>query len=483
VVRRALQTTSGRLVLLLTTVALVLLGSSALAHFAFGEYDGYGGSLWSATLHVLDPSSLHEDEGAAQRTIGVFQVVTGLVLIVGLLFTFLAEVLGKSLAQLGQSDAPYHGADHLVLVGGADMIGVAAMAVADAARRDPNVRRLVVLAAESARDSHAQIRASLRESAGHLRYSLLFGDTAGESGFELACADRARAILLMPASSGPVVAEAADVEVTQSGLALLDYLRERGGSPAVRLLFRRGRNVDASWELFPDDWDAIVSDRTVSGLLRLALTHPDSLGALPTIDERASAAWAEKVAAARARATTEQRPMRLAMVGCGVNAGALMEDLGELGPTRFEVTVIAAGTAFRTYLGAEEKAGLPIRFIEAAQTDPEALREALAQVDPDLVVVTPSPSTWDARTSDANATLATLHVLRIVGRAMPVLAELNLPESASRLPADPRLFSISSLRAVAVAVALSIFDAPAAEKLERQLEADAQAQGAAHPTG
>ena len=49
----------------------------------------------------------------------------------------------------------------------------------------------------------------------------------------------------------------------------------------VRLLFRRGRNVDASWELFPPEWDAVVGDRTISALLRLAITRPPALEKLP----------------------------------------------------------------------------------------------------------------------------------------------------------------------------------------------------------
>ena len=61
-----------------------------------------------------------------------------------------------------------------------------------------------MLAPESARDSRAQILDDLEEAGGDLKISLLFGDTAGDSGFELAGAERARAILLMPSSSGPV---------------------------------------------------------------------------------------------------------------------------------------------------------------------------------------------------------------------------------------------------------------------------------------
>ncbi len=149
------------------------------------------------------------------------------------------------------------------------------------AQLETELARLVVLAPESARESRAQILDELDEAGGDLKVDLVFGDTAGDSGFELAGAERARAILLMPSTSGPVAAESADVEVTQSGLALLDYLKERDAAPLVRLLFRRGRNVDASWELFPPEWDAVVGDRTVSAVLRLAITRPPALESLP----------------------------------------------------------------------------------------------------------------------------------------------------------------------------------------------------------
>ncbi|HEU4943902.1 MAG TPA: hypothetical protein VFT10_01940 [Solirubrobacterales bacterium] len=58
------------------------------------------------SAHVLDPSSLQDDDGAAERSIGIVQVVTGLVLLVGLLFTFVAESFASSLERLGQSDRP-----------------------------------------------------------------------------------------------------------------------------------------------------------------------------------------------------------------------------------------------------------------------------------------------------------------------------------------------------------------------------------------
>ena len=471
--RRATETTPGRVALLLCAVALVVLGSAALVHFAFGEYEDYGAALWSAVLHVLDPSSLHDDSSDAERAIGAFQVVAGLVLLVGLLFTFVAESFASSLERIGQSERPVGGRDHLLVVGGVDLIGVATSAAAEA-QLETELERLVVLAPESARDSRAQILADLEEAGGRLKIEVVFGDTAGDSGFELAGAERARAILLMPSTSGPVPAEAADVEVTQSGLALLDYLREHDADPPVRLLFRRGRNVDASWELFPPDWDAVVGDRTVSAVLRLAITRPPALAQLPgwVAEHGAIEPFAKLVDAAWS--ARDGGPLRLTIVGCGINAPALMEDLAEVGSEYFAVTMIAPRAAFDRYLGSAEPSGVNIHFVEAQPADPAHLPRSLIESRPHLVLVTPSPSSWDQRTSDASATLSVFHVLRTAGgRDVPVLAELFLSESAKRLPNDPRLLAISGVRSVATAVALSLFDPERAAELERQLAAGA----------
>jgi hypothetical protein len=473
--RRATETTMGRLVLLLSAVALILLGSAALAHFAFDDYPDYGDALWSATLHLLDPSSLHDDTGPAQRAIGVFQVITGLVLLVGLLFTFVSEVVGSSLERLGQAERPVRCRNHLLVIGGIDLASVAASAASEA-QLETELKRLVVLAPESARDSRAQILDDLEEASGDLEIDLVFGDTAGDSGFELAAAERARAILLMPATSGPVAAEAADVEVTQSGLALLDYLKERDAAPLVRLLFRRGRNVDASWELFPPDWDAVVGDRAISALLRLAITRPPALEQLPgwVAEHGSPEPFTRLVDAAWKAAMRAGSPLRLTIVGCGINAPALMEDLAEVGASSFAVTMIAPRAAFDRYLGTAEPSGVRIHYIEAVPTDTDHLPRSLIESRPHMVIVTPSPTDWNQRASDASATLSILRVLSTAGgRELPVLAELFLSETAKRLPNDPRLLAVSTLRSVATAVALSLFDPERAAELERQLAAGA----------
>jgi hypothetical protein len=74
--------------------------------------------------------------------------------------------------------------------------------------------------------------------------------------------------VLLPTTSGSVGAEASDVEVMQSGLALNEYLEQRGATPQVRLLFRRGRHVDAIWDLFHGGtrWSEIGSSRPSSVL-------------------------------------------------------------------------------------------------------------------------------------------------------------------------------------------------------------------------
>ena len=51
-------------------VAAVIVWPRRPLHYGFDEFGNFGGSLWSATKHVLDPSSLQDDEGAPQRAIG-----------------------------------------------------------------------------------------------------------------------------------------------------------------------------------------------------------------------------------------------------------------------------------------------------------------------------------------------------------------------------------------------------------------------------
>jgi hypothetical protein len=478
VLSRATQTTFGRLVLLVTTVAIVVLGSAAIAHLAFGLFDSFGAALWSAVLHLLDPSSLHDDNGAAARTVGAIQVVTGLVLLVGVLFTLVAESVGSTIERLGRHDPPVRAHDHVLIIGGGDFLAPAAEALALATEVGGRRERVVFLAPEAARPSRRRLLAELRKRAGRMRVDLAIGEAGEESGFELGAAAEAAAILVLPTGSGPVIAEAADVEVMQTGLALSEYLEPRGANPDVRLLFRRGRNVDAVWGMMPSDWDAVVSDRIVSSVLRHAITGFGGMSDIEAlIDPYETGADLRGPHRAWERAAAEGRPLRLTLVGCGINTPALLEDLAEAGAERFEVTMLTARGPYDTYLGRPDRAGLEVRYEETSPADPERLRRALERASPEVVVVCPSPTSWNLRDSDAEATLALLHVLRIIDPQTPVLAELFLPGSVERLPAEPRLLPVSGLQAVSATLALTVFNPERARELEAALAAEEKRQG------
>jgi hypothetical protein len=473
VLSRATQTTFGRLVLLLSAVGVVVLATAALAHLVFGLFDNFGAALWSAGLHLLDPSSLHDDSGAEERAVGLVQVVTGLVLLVGVLFTLVAESVGSSLERLGRHDPPVNARGHVLIVGGGDFLASAAEALAMATEVGERRERVVFLAPEDARASRRRLLVELRKRAGRMKVDLVIGETGEESGFELGAAAEAKTILVLPTGSGPVIAEAADVEVMQTGLALREYLEQRGAEPDVRLLFRRGRNVDAVWDMMPSEWDAVVGDRIVSSVLRHAITGFGEMSDLEAlVDPYETGADAQAPHRAWERAGAEGRPLRLTLVGCGINTPALLEDLAEAGAERFDVTMLAARRPYETYLGRPERAGLEVRYEETSPADPERLRRALERTRPEVAVVSPSPTSWDLRDSDAEATLALLHVLRILDAGTPVLAELFLPSSVERLPVDRRLLPLSGLQAVSGAMALTVFDPERARQLESALEAE-----------
>jgi hypothetical protein len=399
----------------------------------------------------------------------MFQAVAGLVLLIGLLFELVSETVGRSIERLGRYDPPVRAKGHLLIVGSGDLLTEAAgaLSLAPATKSGGGI---VVLAPEEARASRRRLLEELREQARATKLDLVIGDVADDSGFDLGAAAAAARILVLPASSGPVAAEAADVEVMRTGLALEEYLDERSANPTVRLLFRRGRNVDAVWDALPSSWDAVVGDRTVSATLRHAITGLERLPDLAELVDSRGSADMGLMAAARTRAKDEGRPLRLTIVGCGIDTPALLEDLAEAGTERFALTMLATREAFETYLGRTDRAGVSLDLIELTRGDLEQMCEELARSEPGVVVVGPSPLSWDLRAADAEATLAVLHMLRALGPETPVLAELFLPEGIERLPRDPRLLPISVLEAISAALAVAVFDPERQARLEHDLD-------------
>jgi hypothetical protein len=286
--RQAIGTTKGRALLLLGVVAALWVGSSVVAKLTLDEYGSLWAALWSGLLHLLDPSSLHDDQGWGQRAIGLVQVVTGLVLVVGLIFTVLGEVVSSSLERLGRIERPYPGSGHLAFVGGLDTLPYLLRALDQAPSQwgvRPAPHTVVVLAPFEQRDERDDILSSLRGAAGGFDLRLVFGDVAGPGGFDLAGLARADVVVVGSVRSGRGRVESSDVEVLRSGTALDAYLREREARPRrprVLLIFRRGVDADAAWGLFPSAWDAIVGDRGAAAVLHIAISHPRFAAVLPS---------------------------------------------------------------------------------------------------------------------------------------------------------------------------------------------------------
>lgn len=475
-----MQTTRGRLVLLVVSVAVVMLSTAALLHYVFDQFDDYGEAMWSAAVHLVDPGALVEDEDASERAMGMFQAVAGLVLLIGLLFELVSQTVSRSIERLGRYDPPVRAKDHLLIVGGGDLLAEAAGALALGGEIGERPERVVIVAPDGERQSRGRLLEELRKEAGAVRLDLVFGEIGEDSAFDLGAAASAATILVLPSSSGPVIAEAADAEVMGTALALGEYLSARDAEPEVRLLFRRGRNVDAVLGMFPAAWDPVVGDRTVAGIVRRAITGLEDVPDIEALVDAHGSADKSLMSEAWRRAETEGRRLRLTIVGCGIDTPALLEDLAEAGAERFEATMLAARQAFEAYLGRTDRAGVELRFEQVAPDDPERLSEALGRAAPDVVVVSPSPLTWDLRNSDAEATMLLLHTLEALPARTPVVAEVFLPETIERLPADPRLIAISNLEAISAALALTVFNPERARALARNLglEDDGGAQSA-----
>jgi len=466
------QTTRGRLVLLVAVVAVVLLSTAAVLHYVFDQFDDYGEAMWSAAVHLVDPGALIEDHDAPERAMGMFQAIAGLVLLIGLLFELVSQTVGRSIERLGRYDPPVRAKDHLLIVGGGEMLAEAAGALALAGEVGRRHERVVVVAPEAERQSRNRLLVELRKEAGPVKLDLVFGEIGEDSAFELGAAAEAATILVLPSGSGPVSAESSDAEVIGTGQALQEYLEARDARPEVRLLFRRGRNVDAALGLFPPSWDPVVGDRVVAGIVRRAITGLDGAPEIEELIDSHGKPDKTLMRAAWGRAEAEGRRLRLTIVGCGIDTPALLEDLAQAGAERFEVTMLAAKGPFEAYLGRTDRSGVELGYEPVRSDDPELLSAKLARTRPDVVAVGPSPLTWDLRNSDAQATMTLLHTLGALPATTPVVAELFLPETVERLPADPRLVAVSNIEAVAAALALTVFNPERARALERNLGID-----------
>ncbi len=280
-VDRVVGSTSGRLALLLGFAALLLAGTAAVGT-AVGDFPDFGEALWSGIRHLLDPGSLGDDETTSRRIVGLIEVLTGIVLVVGLALTVLSDVVDRLLHRLGESDPPVRTSGHLLVIGaGAALVPV----LRRLAEREPDAVAVVCVPPGDAADRRG-LQERLVAATPRLAVRVIGGDASSEGGLARAAATAARAIAVL--SPANVDDDAADVHAIEIGAALAEALAAAGHATHVGVELRRGRNVDAIWSQFPDNFDAVVRDRSLGAVLTIAISQPSfvaALGVTPEGDE------------------------------------------------------------------------------------------------------------------------------------------------------------------------------------------------------
>lgn len=279
-IERLVSSTSGRLALLLGFATLLLAGTAAIGAAA-GDFPNFGEALWSGIRHLLDPGSLGDDETTGRRIVGLIEVLIGIVLVVGLALTVLSDVVDRLLHRLGESDPPVRTSGHLLIIGAGGALNAV---LARLEEREPDAVAVVLIPPEDAA-SRRRLQERLAAAAPRLAIRVVGGDASSAGGLARAAAGAARAIAVL--SPANVDDDAADVHAIEIGAALAEVLAEAGSEPHVGVELRRGRNVDSIWTQFPDNFDAVVRDRSLGAVLVIAISHPafvTALGVAPAKD-------------------------------------------------------------------------------------------------------------------------------------------------------------------------------------------------------
>ena len=179
--------TGGRSLLLGATVVTVWLVTAAAAAVTDAE-SSYGMALWSGLRHLFDPGSLGDDHTTAQRIVGLLQVFTGLIFLVGVAFTVLAESVDQGLRRLSEAEPPVAVAGHLLVIG-AGHVRTALLDALGSGAGDPPVETVVVLSPPGTAPLHRTKRP--------YRLVTRFGDPADPTAVADAGAAAARGIVVV----------------------------------------------------------------------------------------------------------------------------------------------------------------------------------------------------------------------------------------------------------------------------------------------
>lgn len=266
---------------LVAALLFVWLSTAAIGHFILGAFSGFGAALWESTIHLLEPGSIDYDETAAERAIGLIQVIAGLIFLAGVVLTVLTETVQRALSRFQGSDPAVSKAGHLLIIGFNPALEEVGERLGHYLRGD--APETVVLLPESLAELRGDARRAVRSSAG--RATVLVADLETD-GFARACAGDAERIVILSPEGAP---EDADLEVMLWATMLADHLEPLGdGAPPVGVEMRRHRNVHAFWVKgagdasadsatlrFPPNFDALVRDRIIGGTLSMAITNPE----------------------------------------------------------------------------------------------------------------------------------------------------------------------------------------------------------------
>lgn len=488
--------------------------ASAFVASAVGAFDDLGDALWSGVQHLLDPGSLGDDETTSQRVLGVVQVLLGIVLVVGLVLTLLTDVVDRLLRRLGESDPPARVSGHLLVIGSGEALGPV---LSRLEQREPGADA-VVLVAPGAPSARRELQAHLEAEFPQLSVRVVGGEATTRAGLERVSAARARAIAVL---SEPVADdEAADARAIEVALNITATLGE-SALPHVGVEMRRGRNVDAVWERFPADVDAVVRDRALGAMLMLAIRNPpfvDMLGALSASDEQGdlfaipaaglagkrfgelAASVAEGVPVGIApggdptaiayapdpqtriddadavivAAESEWAARRLDSVSAGsgragapatepVSAGAVLivgwsEAVASMLAWPAAAAASAPSVAVLDRSVPPPPAGGRVEWREGDPEDPAELAAALESVEPAVVLIASAHRPQGSEAGDAAAILSALHVCRALGeRELPVLVE-QLARPSSLASADRRIRVVSGSALAGETIALAALD-------------------------
>jgi Trk K+ transport system NAD-binding subunit len=496
------RTTPGRLALLVVTVVALWLITAAVAALT-DVASSYGMALWSGLRHLFDPGSLGDDETTAQRIVGLLQVLTGLVFLVGVAITVLAEGVDRGLQRLSEAEPPVTSSGQLLIVG-AGHVRSALLAALDRDPGDPPITHVVALGPPGADPPRARPHA--------YKLTARTGDPRDPAVLRAAGAATARAVVVFAdEAADPAVADLGALEIAATLIEALDG----AAPPPVAVHVQHSANVDAVWSLLPSTFDAVPADRSVGAVLALAVrlaqypsllggpiegggvqvTAPGDLAGLAFADAQARSPQSLAIgllrdgvasfvpdpatpigpadrlivlAADRASAAMRGDPappppaVELPTAPASATAGAILalgwsragDDLiGELSDAT-PLTVLAQLDAPPPGLAAAAlRTGDP--------TDATQIAAAIAQLNPEIVLLLAGANgATDGIGAHARAALGALKVTRIVQRPdVSIVVEQYGSEQADRLrSADPRIQVISRAELVGQALALSAVD-------------------------